>query len=254
MNEWQTNNQQSEDQQIDILRLLQILWKRVWLIGVMTVICCVAAYLYSVTFITPTYRSSFTAYVNNRVESVEGNGSTSTSDLNASIGLTYLYQDIILSRSVLMDAAEACGLDYDYEKLQKKVKTEVSSDSALITVYVSDRDPALATQLASAIADVAPSHVERVRDGSSMRILDAPVIPDEKYAPSNAKNALMGAMIGFVVIVVFVLIVDLLNDKVSSSDDLEQRYHIVAIGVIPDLSMTDSTGTFGYGKAGSERR
>lgn len=253
MNERQNNIQQSEEREINTLRLLRILWKRVWLIGVITVICGVAAYLCSVSFITPTYRSSFTAYVNNRVENVEGNGSTTTSDLNASIGLTYLYQDIIISRSVLMDAAEACGLDYDYEKLQKKVKTEVSSDSALITVYVTDKDPVLATQLASAIADVAPGHVERVRDGSSMRILDAPVIPDEKHAPSNGKNAVMGAMIGFIVVVLFVLTIDLLNDKVSSSDELEQRYHIVAIGVIPDLSITDSS-SFGYGKAGSERR
>lgn len=250
MNEWQNSMQQQEEREIDILRLLQILWKRVWLIGVITVICGVAAYLYSVSFITPTYRSSFTAYVNNRVESVEGNGSTTTSDLNASIGLTYLYQDIIISRSVLMDAAEACGLDYDYEKLQRKVKTEVSTDSALITVYVTDRDPAKATRLAAAIAEVAPGHVERVRDGSSMRILDAPVIPEEKYAPSNSKNAMLGAVAGFVIVVIFVLAVDLINDKVRNSEELEQRYQIVAIGVIPDLTISDGGSSYGYGKAG----
>ena len=254
MNERQINKQQPEEREIDILRLLQILWKRVWLIGVITVICGVVAYLYSVSFITPTYRSSFTAYVNNRVESAEGTASTTTSDLNASIGLTYLYQDIITSRSVLEDAAEACGLDYDYATLQKMVKTEVSSDSALITVYVTDTDPALATRLAAAIAEVAPGHVERVRDGSSMRILDAPVIPERKYAPSNSKNALMGALIGFVVMVVFVLAVDLINDKVRGSDELEQRYQIVVIGSIPDLSAADDGGAYGYRKAGSVKR
>ena len=254
MNEWQTNKQQSEEREIDILRLLQILWKRVWLIGVITVICGIAAYLYSVSFITPTYRSSFTAYVNNRVESVEGNNSTSTSDLNASIGLTYLYQDIIKSRSVLMDAAEACGLEYDYEQLQTKVTTEVSTDSALITVYVTDEDPALATRLAAAIAEVAPGHVERVRDGSSMRILDAPVIPEQKYAPSNSKNAVLGAAAGFAIVVIFVLAMDLINDKVRNADELEQRHHIVAIGVIPDLSITDGSSSYSFGKAGSERR
>lgn len=254
MNEWQNDKQQSEEQEIDILRMLQILWKRAWLIALVTAICGIAACLYSVSFITPTYRSSFTAYVNNRVETVEGSGSTTTSDLNASIALTYLYQDIIVSRSVLEDAADACGMEFDYELLQKKVTTEVSSDSALITVYVTDTDPVLATQLAAAIADVAPGHVERVRDGSSMRILDAPVIPQQKYAPSNSKNTLLGAAVGFVISAVFVLAVDLINDKVRDAEDLEKRYHIVAIGTIPDLSVSDNGGVYGYRKAGSVRK
>lgn len=254
MNEWQTNNPQSEEREIDILRLLQILWKWAWLIAVITMICGIVTYLYSASFITPTYRSSFTAYVNNRVDSVEGTGSTSTSDLNASLGLTYLYQDIISSRSVLEDAAEKCSLEYTYDVLQKKVKTSVASDSALITVYVTDTDPAKATQLAAAIAEVAPGHVERVREGSSMRILDTPVLPEQKYAPSNSKNALMGAAVGFVISVVFVLAVDLLNDKVRDSDELEQRHHVVAIGVIPDLTISDNGGAYGYGKAGNERK
>lgn len=254
MNEWQNTKPQSEEREIDILRLLQILWKWAWLIAVITMICGIATYLYSASFITPTYRSYFTAYVNNRVDNLEGTGSTTTSDLNASIGLTYLYQDIIVSRSVLEDAAEKCGLDYAYKDLQKKVSTTVASDSALITVYVTDIDPARATQLAAAIAEVAPGHVERVRDGSSMRILDAPVLPDQKYAPSNSKNALMGAVVGFVISVAFVLTLDLMNDKVRDSDELEQRHKMIVIGTIPDLNIQEAGNAYGYGKAGSDRK
>lgn len=247
MNQWQNNNPQQEEREIDVFRLLQILWKRAWLIVAVALICGIVAYAYSAVFITPTYRSYFTAYVNNRVENYEGNGSTTTSDLNASIGLTYLYQDIIVSRSVLMDAAQECGLDYSYKKLSSMVSTEVSDDSALISVYVVDTDPALATRLATAIAKVAPGHVERMRDGSSMRILDEPVQPTNKFAPSNTKYAMLGAVLGFVLCVAVVLVVDLINDKVEDADELERRHNLVVIGIIPDLGAANSGSGYGYG-------
>lgn len=254
MSQWQNNKPRQEENEIDIFQLLQILWKRAWVIVLITVICGVAAFAYSSLFITPTYRSYFTAYVNNRVENFEGNGSTSTSDLNASIGLTYLYQDIIVSRSVLLDAAEECGLDYSYSRLQSMVSTEASNDSALISVYVVDTDPALATRLAAAIARVAPIHVERMRDGSSMRILDEPTQPTGKYAPNNTRNALLGAVAGFVFSVAVILTADLLNDKIQDADELERRHNLVVIGIIPDLGAADTAGGYGYGYGYQKQR
>lgn len=255
MNERQTIMQQPDEREIDIFRLLQIVWKRAWLIGLVTVICCVAAYLYSALFITPTYRSDFTAYVDNRMTTAEHNGSTTTSDLNASIYLTYLYEDIIVSRSVLNDAAKQCGLDISYKSLKNMVTTTVAEDAALITVSVVATDPQTAMDLAAAIADVAPDHVARMKEGSSMRILDAPILPEGKYAPSNTKNAMLGAVVGFVLITVLVLAIDLINDIVRDSEELEHRYNLVVIGNIPDLATADKSQdnyAYAYGKAGKK--
>lgn len=255
MNEWQNINSQPEEREINIFRLLQILWKRAWMIVIVTMIFGVVAYLYSACFIAPTYRSYFTAYVNNRGEGAEEGVTTTTSDLSVSAKLTYLYESIIVSRSVLMDAAELCDINYSYKTLKNIVSTTVDADSALITVYVSDTDPARATQLAEAIAEVAPGHVERIRDGSSMRILDAPVQPTQKSAPSNTNNAIKGALIGLVLSMALVVVVDIINDKVRDAEELEYRHGIIVIGVIPDLGMADTTGGYGhqYAKEGEKK-
>lgn len=255
MNEWQNNLQNAEEREIDIFRLLQIVWKRAWLIGLVTVIFCVAAYLYSALFITPVYRSDFTAYVDNRMTTAENSGMTTTTDLNASIYLTYLYEDIIVSRSVLNDAAAACDLDLSYRHVKAMVSTSVAEDAALITVSVVATDPQVAKDLATAIADIAPDHVARMKEGSSMRILDAPILPESKYAPSNTKNAMLGAVVGFVLITVLVLVVDLVNDIVRNSEELEHRYNVVVIGNIPDLASADKgqdNYAYAYGKAGKK--
>ena len=239
MNEWQNNNPQQEERKFDLVRLALALVKKAWVIVLVAVVFGIAAYIYSACFIAPTYRSSFTAYVDSRGENLENSVNPST-DLTVSGKLTYLYQDIILSRSVLLDAVEQCGLDYGYVTMKNMVRTSVDTNSALITVTVSCNDPDHATQLATAISQVAPGHVARIREGSAMRILDEPIRPTQKSAPSNTNNAIKGALIGFVLSVVLVIVVELLNDKVRDADDLESRYGLTAIGVIPDLSVTES--------------
>lgn len=239
MNEWQNNKPQQEERKINFIRLAQVLLKNAWVLILITLIFGIVAYIYSACFIQPIFRSSFTAYVDSRGEDLQSSGTTSA-DLTASAKLTYLYQDIILSRSVLLDAAELCDLEYAYSTLRNMVTTSVDAESALITVSVSDTDPADATRLAAAIAKVAPGHVERIREGSTMRILDEPVQPTRKSAPSNTKNAIKGALIGFALSAILVIVVDLLNDKVRDAEELEARHGLIVIGVIPDLSITEA--------------
>ena len=93
---------------IDLRRVFQALLKRVWVIVAVTLIFGLLAYILSATMIDPTYRSSFTAYVNNKATINTSSGSTTTADVNASMALAAVYQEIIVSRTVLEEAAKAC--------------------------------------------------------------------------------------------------------------------------------------------------
>lgn len=174
---------------IEIFRLLRVLWKWKFLILAVAMLAGIIGHIYSEAFITPVYRSSFTAYINNRMVNPESSQSVTSSDLTTSKNLAYVYKDIIVSRSVLLSAAEQCDLDYSYGTLSDMVTTSIANNTAMVTVSVSAEDPAIATQLAAAIAQTAPEHVARVVDGSSMRILDNPVQPTNPYAPDSMRNA-----------------------------------------------------------------
>ena len=243
MNKPASVSSHNDEIEIDLLRIWRVLIRRVWLICLTTAFCACCSWMISSLFLTPTYQSSFTAYVNNRTLSAESNN-TSTSDLNASISLTYLYQDIILSRSVLMDAANLCEIEESYTDIKKRVTTSVSEDSGLITVYVTDPDPVLACNLASMISSVAPGHVSRMRDGSSMRILDAPVLPEEKHCPLNGISILIGIILGFFLSVTAVIAADLIHDTVKNADDLESRYQVAVIGTIPIVTSSSISNPY----------
>lgn len=247
MNDWKKKVQ--EDSGIDLWRLVEVFLKRLWLIALVAVIVGAASFLYTKTCVTPLYRTDFSAYVNNRV-ATEDKDSTNTGDLNASIGLMYLYNEIIASRAVLTDAAKLCGLDYSYGTLSGMVSTQMPEKAALIRVYVTAADPEVAVRLAAAIAEVAPDHVARVVEGSSMQIVDDPVRPTSPFSPSAVRNAVLAALIGAVLAYALFVLLELINDIVQGSDDLESRYDMVVVGKIPDMAQLEKSDRYGYKKYG----
>lgn len=240
MQENHRNTPLKGERTINLTRLLRALWKRAWIIVLVTVLVAIVTFICSKQFIDPTYQSYFTAYVNNRQD---GQGSTTSSDITASKNLTYLYQEIICSRSVLTDAASACGMEASYGKLQGNVTTSIAQNAALITVKVRASSPEEAQKLANAIAQAAPVHVARVVEGSSMRIVDYPVLPTAPAAPNSSRHALLGAVMAFVMMAAAVVLVEVINDRVDSPAEIEERYGIAVIGTIPDIAHADK-GTY----------
>lgn len=251
MKETQKRMAAPAERSIDVMRLLRAVLKRIWIILLISVVAAVVAFGYTKLFVTPTYRSSFTAYVNNRTTGTEGQSNMTSSDISASRNLTYLYQEIILSRSVLMDAAAACDLQVSYGTLSKNVNTSVSANAAIISVYVTAESPDEAVQLASAIASVAPDHVARVVDGSSMRIVDYPVKPGAPYAPNSFRNSGLAFIIALLATCCCVILFDVVADKVDSAAEMEDRYDIAVIGVIPDMQQAEK---YQYGSTDTARR
>lgn len=225
----------SEGRSIDVQRLLTVLWKGIGVILAVSVVFGVAAYLYSTLFIQPTYRSSFSAYINNKTI-IEESASTSTSDLSASKGLMYVYQEVVASRTVLVEAAKKSGLyEKGYTLTSDMVNVTVSEKAPVLKVSVLTPDRTISKKFAEAIAEIAPEHVDKVVPGSTMSLIDQPITPSRPYAPNVWNNTVTGALIGLALAVLILIAIDLFHDYVHGSDDMEERYQIPVIGHIPDV-------------------
>lgn len=95
------------------------------------------------------------------------------------------------------------------------VSTNTEDETEVIGVYVTAEDPKVAAQLASAIADVAPQMISQIIEGSSMQIIDEPLVPTSIYSPNYSKNTAVGFLIGAVIAVAIIVIKELLDDHVK---------------------------------------
>lgn len=242
MNNTVRTSQRSDVVQIDLLALLKACWKRIWLIILAALLCGSASYLGTRYLITPTYRTYFSAYVNNSIETGASTTITS-SDLSASQSLADTAAGIIESATVLGQAADAVGLG---EEDSASVSASVDSSSGIITVYVVAADPQLAVSYASAIAEIAAEETARIVEGSSMQTIDAPKIPTTIYSPNYTRNTLMGLLVGAFLVCAVVVLLELLNDRVQDQDELEERYGISVLGAIPDWSGLNKNPNYSY--------
>ena len=246
-----TNANIEVNKEINLNQLGRIFLKRLWLILTVAVVVGLGTFIYSKTFVKPTYRSYFTAYVNNKISDTGVN--TSSGDLTASMGLVYVYEDIMTSRSVLQQAAEACGTTYS--KVSGCVKASVSDTAPVVKVMVETTDRKLSLRLAQKIAEIAPSKVADVVDGSSMRIIDEPVAPGGKASPNSGRDAITGFSVGFLIATLVLVFIDLAYDTVQGNEEMEQRYSVPVIGHIPDVYLAERTKEhYGYKMTGGNRR
>ncbi len=220
--------------EIDILPIFKQLLSKLWLIVIVGLVFAGIAFGATKVLIKPTYRSSFTAYVNNK----HTQGSTESltqSDLTAAKQLVSTYTRIIRSNTILTAAAETVHFDYSFSQLQKMVTAEIQGDTEIISVHVTSQDPETAYIFANAIVKTAPKYMTEIVEGSSMKIIDYPMYSDKRYKPNYFNYALLGFAFGALLVIIKVLVDYFKDDKISDEFELERRFDLPMLGVIPDV-------------------
>lgn len=236
---------ESRELEINIIPLLKELLKKIWLILLVGLIVGGAVFVGAKLMIKPTYRSGFTAYVNNK-QSKENTDYLSSSDVTASKQLVLTYQKILTSNTILTASAESMGIDSSYDSLNRKVSTEVKDDTEIISVYVVDTDPQFAYDYAQAISKTAPTYMAQIVEGSSMKIIDHPEYSEKRFKPSYTNYAIIGFLIGALLVVIFVIIRYFMDDTVKNEEEVENKFALPILGVIPDVTKASNKGSDYY--------
>lgn len=234
------------EDEIDLLKLLKVLWHRAWAIVLAAVICGGAAFSYARFLITPLYEASILMYVNNSSFSVGSTSfSISSSELTAAQSLVDTYLVILKTRTTLNDVIEEAELSCSYEELREMISAAAVNSTEIFEIVVTNADPMEAEKIANTIGEVLPDKISNIVNGSSVRIVDYAVIPSRKASPNITKYTAIGLMLGFVVSCGIIILLDLFDDIVHTEDYLTQKFDLPLLAVIPDL-MESKGHSYGY--------
>lgn len=238
----ENNERNRKEIEIDLWPVLRALWSKLWLIILIGALFAGIAFGATKIFIKPTYRCGFSAYVNN----AHNKESLTYQDINAGKQLVDTYVTVIRSNKILAAAAESVGVDLSVGALKKTVTASVQGETEVISVYVENRDPQTAYVLANAIANTAPTYMSDIVEGSSMKIIDYPMYSDTRYKPNYIHYALLGFLVGALLVAIKVIIDTLRDNKVKSEHEIEERFSIPVLGVIPDVLQSSEKNSKGY--------
>ncbi len=239
------NYVQREDvTEIDLLELVRVLWSKIWLIILVSVLGIGMAAGVTMLFMKPVYKSTSTMYVLTKTTSI-----TSLADVQMGTQLTQDYMVVITSRPVLEAVIENLGLDMSYEELKGSITVNNPTNTRFLEITVSNHDAFLAKKIVDEVADVSAERMAEVMETQEPNIMDYGQIPDHPSEPSLIKNSVIGALIGFVVICGILTILYILNDSIKTTDDIEKYLGIETLGLIPLADGTSKRRSHGKDKA-----
>ena len=230
--------------EIDLKRLLLALWRRAWIILLVSAVFATLAYGYARFFITPTYAATTKFYVNNNYVDSPG---FSSSQITAAQDLANTYMVIMESRSVLEQVREQTGLNYTYGQLKSMISAASVNETEVFEVRVTCADYRHAAIIANGIADVLPDKISAVVEGSSVRVVDYAVENPSPVGPDHQRYLLLGAVVGFVLVALIVVILEVMDNTIYSEEYLTQTYgNLPLLTVIPGAGSTRNGYYKGY--------
>lgn len=245
------NNIDREYIQIDLLKLVEGVIRRFWLVLIAMVLCGGLLLSYAMFYITPLYEASVLMYVNNSSFSVGAKSfSITASEITAAKSLVETYLVILKTRMTLNDVISLGGLDRSYSELRGMITASSVNETEVFSVTVTSPDPYEAEHIANTIARVLPDKIASVVEGSSVRIVDYAVVPSEKVSPSLKKYALVGILLGALVSCGAIVIMELSDDRIHSAQYLLDSFDgIPLLAAIPDmLDEKQKSGHYYYSK------
>lgn len=218
---------------IDLAELFGVLWHWIWLILLVALLLGGAAYAFSKFVIPEEFQSTTKIYVLDK-ESGSGGQSTYT-DLQVGSQLTKDYAELITSRTVIEKVIADNHLEsvYDYKAFLKKVEVNTPTDTRIVSITVTDTNPALAQALADDIRVEASDLIIDTMQINAVNTYEVANLPTEKSAPSCSKWALIGALLGALLVGGIVTLQYILDDTIKTSEDIEQYLGLSTLALIP---------------------
>ena len=227
-------NQENQMIEIDVLSLLKTIWKRKFLIILTALLTGILALGYSVFIAKPAYKSTTRIYVVNRQQGE--NPTLTNQDLQAGSYLVKDYKEIILSQDVLASVISELKLSGSPSDLASKVTVNVPTDTRIVSITVTNADPAEASRIANTLREVAAEKIIAVTKVSDVTTLEEAETPKTPSSPNIRRNTIIGVLAGGILMVLVVVSVEILDDRVKKPEDIEETLGMTLLGVIPDMS------------------
>ena len=220
------------EETIDLREYFAIIKKRFWIIAIITVVAMVVSGVISFFMLSPVYEAKSTLIVN--TEKNEETQMITGDQFTVTQKLAVTYGEIIKSRAVLESVISNLKLDSEYEDLVEKITVSPVKDTQIISISVQDTNPKKARDIANEIPKVFEKEVKRITKANDIQVIDKAILPQNPIKPNKMMNVLIAAVLGMMIGLFVVFLIEYLDNKIKTAQDIEKHLGLSVIGVIPN--------------------
>lgn len=219
------NNNEIE---IDLKQIFFLLLDRIGIIIAVGIVCAILAFTYFKFVAEEKYTSTTQIFIIDKQSD-----KLTSSDINVFAALSNDYIQLIQTDPVLNKVIAELGLDISTGALKNKINASKQGDSRIISIKVTDSSPIVAKRIADSVAKAAADRIYAVMEAEVVNVVQPGNIPESPSSPDTMRNTAIAFIAGAFVVCAFVVIRFLLDDTISTADDIEKYLEIPVIGNIP---------------------
>ena len=219
-------------EELDLKELFDLFMSKIFQILIIVIVFIGIGVVYTLGFVDPKYSAKTTLVLASAGGSETSNAITTT-DVNLNSKLVSTYSEIVRSDAVVGTVIKNLELSIKDNELKKQVSVSAVEDADIIRITVTNEDADEAAKIANEIAKVFSDKIKELYKINNINVLDQ-AIPN--YTPSNinhTKDVIIFAFIGVVISVAYVLIANMLDTTIKSTEDIEKGFGIPVLVSIP---------------------
>lgn len=214
-----------------LLELFQLLKKHLQLVIVLPLVCALAMAVASFALMRNTYTAETSMYILANTSESQSQGANYT-DLTASQLLANDVARLLESDRVEKDTAAALGLE-DLSAYNVSVASETTT--RVVTLSVTGPNAEGVADVANEMARQVSIVAQDVQVADSINVIDEAVSPDAPSGPNRPLYVAVALLAGLFLAVAIVVLMDMLDTRVRSSEDVEELLGIPVVGRIPAM-------------------
>ncbi len=223
--------QQLDEQEIDLLEVFYVLWRKAWVLVLALFLGALAAGFITLFFMTPQYEATSIIYILSKTTSI-----TSLADLQIGSQMAADFQIIATTREVLEPIREQYdtrGVFEDYEDFVESVDVTNPTNSHMLQITVTYPDAYVSAQISNAIANQLKIQIAEVMSTDSPSTVERAVVPKEPASPSLLINTAVGGLLFFVVAAGVILLGHFMDDTIKDEEDVKKYLGLDVLAAIP---------------------
>jgi capsular polysaccharide biosynthesis protein len=226
-----------EDEQIlSFGDLLRTMWRRLWIILLVPLVLVGLSVGYTSSQ-TPIYQASATMLIGQ--ESVDNPASEAGNELQDLQWFMPTLAAAANTRPVAEDVVQRLGLSVPPEYVQGSMGVEQIPDTQLLVVSFRDPSPERAQLIANTIGDALSERLPELGPNSSGSITatvwEQAALPYSPVSPDLMRNVLVALALGLMLGIGLAFLVDYLDDRWRSVNEVEQFSRVPTFGVVPEF-------------------
>lgn len=227
------------EETISLKEIFEVIKKRLLLIFAITLGAAVIAAIISYFILTPTYQASSQFIVNQSAQ--DPNAQYNVNDIRANVEIINTYNVIITSPAILVDVIEELDLPYSVGTLSQNINVSNAQNSQVVTVTVTDENPAVAVDIANTTVKVFQNKIQEFMNVDNVSVLTEAELSANPtpVAPNPPLNIAIAIVLGLMIGVGLAFLLEYLDNTITTEDDVEKHLELPVLGVISIVSDED---------------